>query len=268
MENPDKIQFKGLEKPLNKYIDHTLLKPEAAHADFQRLVEEAVQYDFASVCVSPYMAFAAKESLVDYPDIKVCTVVGFPHGNIPAPLKLQEVEYFAKGGVDEIDFVLNYSLLKNGFYDETGSELAAIDGVCQKFNAVSKCIVETCYLTEEEKAFIYKVLVEYTNIDYIKTSTGFGAKGAQLVDVMNWNVKRQQEIERREGNLLDLNVSNKETNRRETLKIKAAGGIKDLDTAFRFITCGADRLGMSASVKVMEEYNARSKTFAEGEQTT
>jgi len=260
MGNPDKIQFKGLEKPLNKYIDHTLLKPGAMHVDFQQLLEEAVQYGFASVCVSPYMALDAQNQLVDYPDIKVCTVVGFPHGNIPSPLKLQEVEYFASRGIDEIDFVLNYSLLKNGFFDMVRNELVSIDKICQEFSTVSKCIVETCCLTEEEKAFIYETLAEHTGIDYIKTSTGFGTKGAQQVDVMNWNIKRQQEIEKRESNLLDLNVTGKETNRREPLKIKAAGGIKDLDTAIRFIVCGADRLGMSASVKVMEEHNARSAT--------
>ncbi len=246
--------YSFLKKPLSKYIDHTLLKPDASMLEFQQLMEEAVKYSFASVCVSPYMALSAKEALKDYPDVKVCTVVGFPHGNLPAPLKVQEVQYFANHGVDEIDFVINLSLLKSELFENFQAEMRAIDQLCAEHNTVSKCIVETCYLTEDEKTFMYKVLSEHTNIDYIKTSTGYGSSGAQLADVMKWNEKRKMEIAKAEGDLLDFNeISTVRT--KPPLKIKAAGGIRDLETALKFIACGADRLGMSASVKVMEEYN-------------
>ncbi len=248
------MEASDLEKPLSKYIDHTLLKPNATMLEFQQLMEEAVKYSFASVCVSPYMALSAKEALKDYPDVKVCTVVGFPHGNLPAPLKVQEIQYFASHGVDEIDFVINLSLLKSELFDNFQAEMRAVDKLCADYNTVSKCIVETCYLTEDEKTFMYKVLSEHTNIDYIKTSTGYGSSGAQLADVMKWNEKRKMEIAKAEGDLLDFNeISTVRT--KPLLKIKAAGGIRDLETALKFIACGADRLGMSASVKVMEEYN-------------
>jgi len=257
-----------LKKPLNKYIDHTLLKPDASILEFQQLLEEAVKYDFATVCVVPHLALSAKKALEGFDlDIKICTVVGFPHGNLPAPLKVQEIEYFGSLGVDEIDFVINVGLLKSELFDNFQAEMRAIDQLCTKHKVVSKCIVETCYLTEDEKTFMYKVLSEYTNIDYIKTSTGYGPTGAQLGDVMKWNAKRQEEIAREEGDLLDLNeVSVIRT--KPPLKIKAAGGIRDLETALKFIACGADRLGMSASVQVMEEYNVLSGASTEGDYQT
>jgi deoxyribose-phosphate aldolase len=252
--------FNFLEKPLNKYIDHTLLKPDATVTDVQKLVEEANRYKFASVCVPPYLALPIKKALKKT-EVKVCTVVGFPHGNLPTFLKAQETLYFAEQGVDEIDFVVNYGLLKAGDYERVGNELETIDQICRSNNVVSKCIIETCYLDEDEKTFMYRALSERTSVDYIKTSTGFGPAGAQLVDVMNWNVRRMQEIQRLEDSpFLPQGVVS--TNK--PLKIKAAGGIKDLDTALKFIACGADRLGMSASVKVMEEYLTRQGQKGDG----
>ncbi len=244
-----------LDKPLNTYIDHTLLKPDASMQEFQQLLEEAVKYEFATVCVSPYMALSAKEALKGTdPEIKVCTVVGFPHGNLPAPLKVQEVHYFASNGIDEIDFVINLSLVKSKLLQNFVAELKAIDQICTEHGTVSKCIVEACYLTEHEKAFMYEVLQQNTNIDYIKTSTGYGSAGAQLVDVSNWNTRREQEIRKEDSDLLILHEKSI-LREKGPLKIKAAGGIRNLETALKFIACGADRLGMSASVKVMEEYN-------------
>lgn len=111
-----------LAKPLNRYIDHTLLRPYATTDEFKNLVKEAVEYNFASVCVSPHMALAAVEALHLLEDVKVGTVVGFPHGNIPFPLKFAEVKYFAENGVDEIDFVLNIGLLKSEEYEFVGNE--------------------------------------------------------------------------------------------------------------------------------------------------
>jgi len=260
---------------LNRYIDHTLLKPDATLDEFQQLLDEAIQYNFASVCVSPFMALPAVDALKEYPDIRVCTVVGFPHGNIPFPLKYEEAKYFVENGVDETDFVVNIGLLKSGMYENVGSELEVLGSLCKTHKAISKCIIETCYLTEEEKMFMYRALSERTSVNYIKTSTGYGTEGAFTGDVWKWNSRRQEELS--EGvvetggglvQLVDANVSTYVLRNGEPLKIKAAGGIRDLETALKFIGCGADRLGMSASVKVMEEYNAQPTTFSEGEETT
>ena len=253
-----------LAHPLNRYIDHTLLKPDATLKDFQKLIDEAVQYNFASVCVSPFMAEPAVDVLKDYPDIKVCTVVGFPHGNIPFPLKVMETEYFIERGVDEIDFVLNVGLLKSEMYENVGSEIEEIGRICAKAGVVSKCIIETCFLTPEEKTFMYLALADRTAVDFIKTSTGFGSDGANLRDILEWNARRERADGTMRGNILFLNnmVSTYAARDGRPLLIKAAGGIRDLNTALEFIECGANRLGLSASVKVMEEWNARnSQTF-------
>jgi deoxyribose-phosphate aldolase len=261
----------SLDQPLNRYIDHTLLKPDATLNEFQQLLDEAIQYNFASVCVSPFMALPAVDALKDHPDIHACTVVGFPHGNIPFPLKYEEAKYFVENGVDEIDFVVNIGLLKSEMYENVGSELEVLGSLCKDHGAISKCIIETCYLTEDEKTFMYRALSERTAVDYIKTSTGFGSEGANSSDVWKWNARRHEE----NGGSAAIWASptrrslNPSTLRKgEPLKIKAAGGIRNLETALKFIGCGADRLGMSASVKVMEEWNARNQTFTEGEGTS
>ncbi len=253
----------NLEKPLNKYIDHTLLKTEATHNEFEAFLDDAVKYQVASVCVSPYMAGPVAAALVGE-DIKICTVVGFPLGNLPTELKMVEVAYFAERGVHEIDFVLNYGDVKSELFDKVGKELELMEQVCRDHGMVSKCIVETCMLTAEEKTFVWKAISERTCIDYIKTSTGFNGPGANLPDVMHWNQLREKEGVSQNSNIIQLTV----VGSRETpLKIKAAGGIKNLDTALAFIGAGAERLGMSASAKVMEEWNARNpQTFIEGEE--
>ena len=243
-----------LPKPLNKYIDHTLLNPSATHADFESFLDDAVKYQFASVCVSPYMAAPIKAALQGE-DINVGTVISFPHGNLPIECKVAEVIYFADRGIDEIDFVLNYGDLKSGLYELVGTELEVMGKICSDRGLLSKCIIETCYLTQDEITFMFTAINERTTIDYIKTSTGYGSSGAALQDVMNWNTKREAFLERYAGNLIQLvPVDGRET----PVQIKAAGGIRDLETALKFIACGADRLGMSASVEVMEAWNARS----------
>jgi len=264
-------------------MDHTLLKPDATLEEFQKLLDEAVKYNFASVCVSPHMALAAVDALKDYPEINVCTVVGFPHGNLPYPLKVSEAEYFAQNGVNEIDFVANIGLLKSGKYDNIGDELETMGLVCRDNGAQSKCIIETCYLDEDEKTFMYRALAERTAVNYIKTSTGFGSEGANLGDVFDWNRRRNEDesgVKVEAGGLLILETTTASTplamakrntyilRNGEKLKIKAAGGIRDLETALKFIAVGADRLGMSASVKVMEEWNAHDQTFTEGGEAT
>jgi deoxyribose-phosphate aldolase len=224
-----------LDRGFNHYVDHTLLRPDATQDEFEALVDEAIEYEFEAVCVAPYMAVPIRNVLntTGYPHIKVCTVVGFPLGNIPLEVKANEVRYFVDRGIDEIDFVLNYGELKNRRFDYIIKELQTIGSICKKRGAIAKCIVETCYLTTEEKEAIFHYIKDYApNIDFIKTSTGFGAAGAQLEDVALWNKLR--------GNA-------------PRPLIKAAGGIKDLDMAREMILAGADRLGLSASVKIMEE---------------
>lgn len=239
-----------LTKPLNTFVDHTLLKPNATQEQFETLLDEAIEYGFATICVSPYMAVPIRNILntTGYPHIKVCTVVGFPLGNIPLELKVQEAEYFVSRGIDEIDFVLNYGELKNRKFDYIIKELQWIGDICRKGGSVSKCIVETCYLTSAEKDMIFYYIKDYApNVDFIKTSTGFGIEGARLEDIVRWNELR--------GNA-------------PRPLIKAAGGIKDLDTARAMIEAGADRLGMSAGVQVMEELNELQESDTGREEAT
>ncbi len=225
----------NINRKFNHYVDHTLLKPDATKDQFEKLLDEAVEYEFEAVCVSPYMAVSIRNILttIGYPHIKVCTVVGFPLGNIPLELKAAEARYFVEHGIDEIDFVLNYGELKNKRFDYIIKELQTMGDICRNGGAISKCIVETCYLTDKEKVAIFHYIKDYApHIDFIKTSTGFGTAGAQVADVALWNELR--------GNA-------------PRPLIKAAGGIKDLDTARDMIAAGADRLGLSAGVKIMKE---------------
>lgn len=236
----------NLEKSLNRYIDHTLLKPEARQEDFEKLVEESIDYQFETLCVSPYMAVPIKNILnaTGYSYMRVGTVIDFPLGNSPLALKLNECAYFIEKGIDELDFVLNYGELKNNNFKAVVGELQNISNLCKQGGVVSKCIVETANLTTEEKTTIFHYIKDYApNLDYIKTSTGFASKGAQIEDIILWNSLR--------GN-----------NPRPL--IKASGGIKTLDQCLALIEAGADRLGMSAGVGAMEEFIARKKDSNSG----
>lgn len=261
-----------LEKKLNDYIDHTLLRPAATHEEFESFLDGAVKYSFAAVCVPPHMAYPVKLGLQgEGSKVKVCTVVGFPHGTLPVDLKLREVDYHARNGIDELDFVINYGDLKSGRYDSVGREVELIGHACKKAGIISKCIIETCYLDRDEITFMYRLLAEHSEVDYIKTSTGFGTEGADINDVLNWDARRREALERlaeRKAGPISLSGPGIRT---EPLKIKAAGGIKDLATALRFIAAGADRLGTSSGVKIMEEYHdawllSNSKIDAEREE--
>lgn len=217
---------------INEYIDHTLLKPFATQKDFDKLVEEAIKYQFASVCVSPYMAVPIRNVLnaTGNTDLKVCTVVAFPHGNIPLENKVQEVDFFTERGVDEVDFVLNYGELKNGNINYVEREVNLLGAICARREVVSKCIVETCYLDEHEKSLVFSIVAN-SPVTFIKTSTGFGTGGATLEDVSLWNNLRGDS---------------------ERPLIKAAGGIKTKEDALAMIAAGANRLGCSAGVSIME----------------
>ena len=231
---------------LNKYIDHSLLKPQAGPKQFETLLDEAVKYQFAAVCVSPHMAVPCKSALQGE-DIKVATVVSFPHGNLPFDLKLQEVQYFVDKGIDEIDFVMNYGDFVWKNFNQVAKELITIGDYCADNGATSKCIVEACFLDLQGLGAIFNFIKDETRIDFIKTSTGFSDAGALVDDVAFWSQRRGDS---------------------ERPLIKAAGYIKTLEDALALIEAGADRIGMSASVKVMEEWNARNQTFTGGEETT
>ena len=210
---------------INKYIDHTNLKAFATEEDIKKLCEEAIKYKFASVCVNPYYVSLASTILKDT-NIDVCSVVGFPLGMSKAITKEYEAIAAVEDGADEIDMVINIGALKDKKYDYVKEEIEnirdAIDG------KVLKVIIETCYLTEDE---IIKVteICNQTFVNFIKTSTGFGTRGASLEDIF---------------------IINKHKN--EILEVKASGGIKTYEDASKFIESGVTRIGTSNGVSMMQ----------------
>lgn len=210
---------------LNKYIDHTNLKAFATKSDIEKLCEEAKKYKFASVCVNPHYVSLAKKNLLDS-NIEVCTVIGFPLGMNKSITKEYEAIAAIEDGADEVDMVINIGELKDKHYDYVKNEIEcvrdAIDG------KVLKVIIETCYLTEEE---IIKAteICNQTFVNFIKTSTGFGTRGASLEDISTINKYKN-----------------------EVLEVKASGGIKTYQDASKFIESGVTRIGTSNGVSIMQ----------------
>ena len=210
---------------LNKYIDHTLLKPTATIQEIQSLCEEAIQYQFYAVCVnSSYIPLAARE-LKDT-GIKLAAVVGFPLGAMATDIKIAEAEYCIENGADEIDVVMNLGLFKSGEFDAVVDELVNIKRAIG--GKVLKVIIETCYLAEEEIINASKLVMD-SGSDFVKTSTGFGSGGATFNNV----------------ELMKQTVGN-------SIKVKASGGIKDRETAIKYIELGASRLGTSSGIKLVQ----------------
>ncbi|MDD3392457.1 MAG: deoxyribose-phosphate aldolase [Bacilli bacterium] len=211
---------------LNKYIDHTNLNTCVTKEDIKKLCEEAIKYRFMSVMVPPYYVAYAKELLKDI-NVEVGTVIGFPLGYNTAAVKEYEAIVAIEDGADEIDMVINIAALKNKDYDYIKQEIEdirnAIDG------KTLKVIIETCYLTEEEIIKMTQICNE-TFVHFIKTSTGFGSRGA---------------------NVTDIELINKHKN--DVLEIKASGGIKNKKQAEDFINMGVTRLGTSSGTKIMED---------------
>lgn len=208
---------------LAKYIDHTILKPDATEEDVRILCEEAKTYGFASVCVNPYWVSYAKQLLQDT-DVAICTVVGFPLGATPACVKAYETSQAIEDGADEIDMVINIGALKS---QDTQTVLEDIKAVVKASKQkLVKVIIETCLLTDEQKRLACQLALE-AQADFVKTSTGFSNHGATLEDValMKSVVKDQA-------------------------KVKASGGIRDYATAMSMIEAGASRLGTSSGVKI------------------
>ncbi len=201
-------------------VDHTQLKAYATWEDIRKLCDEAVAYHTASVCVPPSYVKRIRESYGD--KLIICTVVGFPLGYSVTEAKLTEVEQAIRDGADEIDMVVNIGDVKDGLYEKVEQEIRTIKVACGEH--ILKVIVETCYLTEEEKIAMCKAVTN-AGADYIKTSTGFGTDGATREDV---------ELFREH---IGLGV-----------KIKAAGGVATLEDLEMFLKLGCDRIGTSRAV--------------------
>lgn len=215
---------------INKMIDHTLLKPEATKEMIENLCKEAKEYDFKSVCVNPYWVSTAYEELRDS-DVLVCTVVGFPLGATTKETKFFETDFAVQEGADEIDMVINVGALKSKQYDVV---LEDIKSVVQAANGRTvKVIIETCLLSDEEKVKACELSME-AGANFVKTSTGFSTAGAKVEDV----------------ELMKSIVG-------DNLEVKASGGIRDLDTAIKMIEAGATRLGVSAGVQIIKEYQSK-----------
>lgn len=209
---------------LNK-CDHTLLLQTATEEEILALCDDAVEFNTASVCIPPCYVALAKKYLNGR--IPVCTVIGFPNGNMTSACKAFETRDAVNNGADEIDMVINIGALKDKRYDYVCDDIIAVRNECK--GKILKVIIETCLLTDDEKKIMCDIVAK-TGADYIKTSTGFSKSGATIEDVK----------------LFAENVP-------EGLKIKAAGGISSLKDAEEFIKLGADRLGTSRIVKIAKE---------------
>ncbi|MEN8789439.1 MAG: deoxyribose-phosphate aldolase [Flavobacteriaceae bacterium] len=209
---------------LEQYIDHTLLKPIASAEDIKRLCKEAITNKFFAVCVnSVYVPLASHE--LKGSDVKLAAVIGFPLGAMATKVKMQEATYCIEQGADEIDMVINLGWLKSGAYSEVLEELKLIKAITK--DRVLKVIIETCYLSDKEIVKASELVVE-SGADFVKTSTGFGTGGATFKDVA----------------LMKATVGDK-------VKIKASGGIRDRETALKYVELGVSRLGTSSGTKII-----------------
>lgn len=204
------------------HVDHTLLKAFATWEDIVKLCDEAVRYKTASVCVPACYVKRIKEKYND--DLKICTVVGFPLGYETTEGKVADTEACLRDGADEIDMVINVSDVKNGDFDKVLKEICELRKVTE--GKVLKVIIETCYLTDEEKIELCKIVTK-AGADYIKTSTGFGTAGATYDDIK----------------LFKANIG-------ENVKIKAAGGIRTIEAHEEYLKLGCDRIGSSSAVSL------------------
>ena len=205
------------------HVDHTQLKPFAIWEDIEKLCEEAITYQTASVCVPPAYIKRRADKYKD--KINICTVVGFPLGYSVTAAKVTEVREALKDGANEIDMVVNISDVKNHLFDKVEEEIRTLKEVCGEH--ILKVIVETCFLTEEEKIAVCKAVTD-AGADYIKTSTGFGTGGARMEDIV----------------LFKENIG-------PHVKIKAAGGVKTKEDIEAFLGAGCDRIGTSSAVGIL-----------------
>lgn len=211
-------------KEIYAHIDHTLLKAFAKWEDIEKLCDEAVKYQTASVCIPQTYIKRVKEKYGD--KLTICTVIGFPLGYNLTESKIVEAEQSLANGASEIDMVVNISDVKNGDYEKVENEIRTIkEAVGDK---ILKVIIETCYLTEEEKIAMCEAVTK-VGADYIKTSTGFGTDGARMEDVI----------------LFKKYIG-------DNVKIKAAGGVRTKEDLIAFIEAGCDRIGTSSAIKMLK----------------
>ena len=211
-------------KEILKHIDHTLLKAYSSFEDIKILCDEAIKNETASVCIPQTYIKRVKDN---YPSLNVCTVIGFPLGYNSTKSKVVEAENAMEDGASEIDMVINISDVKNGDYKKVEDEIKTLRQTCK--GKILKVIVETCYLTDDEKIKMCKAVTN-AKADYIKTSTGFGTDGAKMEDVL----------------LFKKNIG-------DDVKIKASGGVKSKEDLIAFIEAGCDRIGTSSAVKMLEK---------------
>ena len=207
-------------------IDHTLLKPEATPDEIKKLCKEAKDYSFASVCINPCYVSVCSE-LLRSSSVKVCTVIGFPLGSTTTEVKQYETEQVIKNGANEVDMVINVGQLKQGNYDYVKKDVEAVVSTARRHNVLSKVIIETALLTDEEKVRA-SLICKKAGADFVKTSTGFSKGGATVGDVA----------------LMKYVVGS-------DIGVKAAGGIRSKEDAEAMIASGADRIGASASVIIV-----------------
>ena len=210
---------------LNKYIDHTILKATASGTDVQKLCEEAIEYEFYSVCVNGCYVADAKH-LLQGTDVKNAAVVGFPLGAMTTAAKVFEAKEAVENGASEIDMVINVAKLKDGEFKYVENEIRQIKEAIG--DNVLKVIIETCYLTDEEKVKACELSLA-AKADFVKTSTGFGTDGATYEDVK----------------LMKSVVG-------DNAKVKASGGVRDKETAQKYIDLGAERLGTSSGIDIVK----------------
>lgn len=227
---------------LNK-CDHTLLKQDCTAAEIRKICDDAIKYRCASVCIPPCHVAGAKRYVGNR--MKICTVVGFPNGYCTTAVKAFETVDAVKNGADEIDMVINLSMVKDRCWGDLRADISAVRAACP--GKILKVIIECCLLTDEEKVTLCRIVTD-CGADYIKTSTGFSTGGATRADV----------------ELMRANCP-------ASVKVKAAGGIADLQDAEDFIALGADRLGTSRIVKLaaaQEEAAAAAAAAAAAETDT
>ena len=210
--------------PLENYIDHTLLKPSATTENIIQLCEEAKKYNFFAVCINGSFVKLAKRELINS-NVKIVAVVGFPLGTTAISIKVLETKTCINDGADEIDMVINVVMLKSKDFKYLENEIQAVKN--ELGDRVLKVIIETCYLTDEEKKVVCEIAMN-AGADFVKTSTGFGTDGATIADV-----KLIKEVLKGQ------------------LSIKASGGIRDKETALNYISMGVSRIGTSSGIKIV-----------------
>lgn len=213
---------------INKLIDHTLLDSSATESDIKKLCDEAIEYNFKSVCVQPYWVKKASE-LLKGTDVLVCVVVGFPHGVNTPEIKLLEARQAVDDGATEVDMVMNVGAFKSGDLKAVKDEISAIAEEVRG-KAKLKVILENCLLTKEEIKVACELSAE-AKADFVKTSTGFSKSGANIEDVT----------------LMKQVVG-------DQLGVKASGGVRDYETLLQYVEVGATRIGTSSGVKIVNQW--------------